>query len=300
MKLHQLRNLVAVADADSIRGAARQLGLAQPTVTRGLRDLELDLGVPLLERHGKGVTLNAYGMSFISRARSILRDLERGREEIEYLKTSAGGSVNVGLSSAILLSLAPGVFKAFRKMYPKARLTISEGMFAALESSLRDGQIDFYIGPRPAAKLDRSLVAERLFVNKRVVVCRRGHPLAKSRSLRDLIDADWIMTGASQPGESEYEKQFTDLGLPVPRAVTHTITALPIVALLSSTDAIAFLPQQWVRTPLFGTTLTEIPIVEPLAGPEMVRLMRGGVPLTPMAEQLGYLFEKESLALKGL
>ena len=41
-------------------------------------------------------------------------------------------------------------------------------------------------------------------------------------------------------------------------------------------------------------------IVEPLAGPEMVRLMRGGVPLTPMAEQLGYLFEKESLALKGL
>ena len=107
------------------------------------------------------------------------------------------------------------------------------------------------------------------------------------------------MTGASQPGESEYDKQFTALGLQVPRAVTHTATALPIVALLSSTDAIAFLPHQWVRNPLFSTALTEIPIVEPLAGPEMVRLMRRGVPLTPMAEQLGYLFEKESLLANG-
>ena len=105
MKLHQLRNLVAVADADSIRGAARELGLAQPTVTRGLRDLEAELGVPLLERHGKGVTLNAYGMTFVVRARSILQDVERGRQEIEQLKGKGEGRVSAGLSSAVFLSL---------------------------------------------------------------------------------------------------------------------------------------------------------------------------------------------------
>ena len=299
MKLHQLRNLVAVADADSIRGAARQLGLAQPTVTRGLRDLEADLGVPLLERHGKGVTLNAYGLLFVVRARSILHDLERGREEIDYLKSAGGGGVNVGLSSAVLLSLAPGVFKEFRKRYPKARLTISEGLFAAIEPLLRSGQIDFYIGPRPQGGLDKNYAADLLFINRRVVACRRGHPLRKCRSLRDLLDADWIFTGASPAAASEYECQFTELGFPVPHAVTQTQTALPIIALLNATDAIAFLPHQWLRNPLFSTSLTEIPVEEPLKGPEIMRVMRRGVPLTPLAEQLGYLFEKEVLADKA-
>ena len=300
MKLHQLRNLVAVADADSIRGAARQLGLAQPTVTRGLRDLEAELGVPLLERHGKGVTLNAYGQIFVVRARSILHDLERGREEIDYLKTAGGGGVNVGLSSAVLLSLAPGVFKEFRKRYPKARMTISEGLFTAIEPLLRSGLIDFYIGPKPQGGLDKNYAADLLFINRRVVACRRAHPLRKSRSLRDLLDADWILTGASQVAASEYERQFTELGFPVPRAVTQTQTALPIVALLNATDAVAFLPHQWLRNPLFSTSLTEIPVQEPLNGPEIIRVMRRGVPLTPLAEQLGYLFEKEVLADKML
>ena len=105
MKLHHLRNLVAVADANSIRGAARAQGLAQPAITRGLRDLEKELGVPLLERHGKGVSLNAYGESFVVRARSVLRDVERGREEIAQLKGGADmgrGRVNAGLSSAVV------------------------------------------------------------------------------------------------------------------------------------------------------------------------------------------------------
>src|SRR5881392_2074239 len=100
MKLHQLRNLVAVADAQSIRGAARAQGLAQPAITRGLRDLEKELGVPLLERHGKGISLNAYGQAFVVRARSVLKDVERGREEIEQLKGRGTGRVSVGLSSA--------------------------------------------------------------------------------------------------------------------------------------------------------------------------------------------------------
>jgi len=60
MKLHYLRNLVAIADTGGIRAASRQLGLAQPALTRSIRDLENDLGAPLLERHGKGVVLTTY------------------------------------------------------------------------------------------------------------------------------------------------------------------------------------------------------------------------------------------------
>ncbi len=294
MKLHHLRNLVAVADANSIRGAARAQGLAQPAITRGLRDLEKELGVPLLERHGKGVSLNAYGQSFVVRARSILQDVERGRQEIEQLKGKGEGKVSVGLSSAVFLSLVPVVYGNFRKAWPDARLSLIEGLFPALEPQLKNGSLDFYVGPRPMGELDRFYTLELLFSNPRVVVGRRGHPLAGARSLRELIDAEWIMTGVRQPVDAEFLEQFSQHGLPAPRAATETLTTLPIVALMTATDALAFLPQQWISSPMFKDSLQQIHVQEKLQGPDIVLIRRSAMPLTPMAEKLATLFERSS------
>jgi LysR family transcriptional regulator of abg operon len=295
MKLHHLRNLVAVADASSIRGAARAQGLAQPAITRGLRDLEKELGVPLLERHGKGVSLNTYGESFVVRARSILRDVERGREEIAQLKGGADmgrGRVNAGLSSAVFLSLLPEVYRAFRKSFPDARLSLTEGLFPGLEPQLKDGSLDFYVGPRPVGELDKAYVLHLLFRNQRVVVGRVNHPRAKVSSLRELIDAEWIMTGVRHPIEVEFEEQFAAHGLPAPKAVTQTLTTLPVVTLLTATDALAFLPRQWVTSAIFKGALQEIPVQEALNGPDIVLIRRAAMPLTPLAEKLATLFER--------
>lgn len=294
MKLHHLRNLVAVADANSIRGAARAQGLAQPAITRGLHDLEKELGVPLLERHGKGVSLNLYGQSFVVRARSILQDVERGRQEIEQLKGKGEGRVSAGLSSAVFLSLVPEVYRSFRKTYPDAYLNLTEGLFPALEPQLKNGNLDFYVGPRPLGDIDKAYTEQLLFKNKRVVVCRYGHPLARATSLRELIDAEWIMTGLRQPIEIEFEEQFSAHGLPAPKSVTETLTTLPLVALLSATDALAFLPQQWVSSNIFKHALQEVPVQEALAGPDIVLIRRSALPLTPLAERLATLFERAS------
>lgn len=294
MKLHHLRNLVAVADANSIRGAARAQGLAQPAITRGLRDLEKELGVPLLERHGKGVSLNAYGQSFVVRARSILHDVERGRQEIEQLKGKGEGRVSAGLSGAVFLSLVPQVYDSFRKEYPDARLSLTEGLFPAMEPQLKDGSLDFYVGPRPVGDIDRFYTAELLFHNPRVVVARKGHPLGKARSLRELTGAEWIMTGVRQPVDVEFVEQFAVHGLPAPRSVTETLTTLPIVALLTSTDALAFLPPQWTSNALFRDSLQQITVEEELQGPDIVLIRRSAMPLTPMAEKLATLFERAS------
>jgi DNA-binding transcriptional LysR family regulator len=294
MKLHHLRNLVAVADATSIRGAARAQGLAQPAITRGLRDLEKELGVPLLERHGKGVSLTLYGQSFVVRARAMLHDMERGRQEIEQLKGKGTGKVSAGLSSAVFLSLVPGVYKAFRKSYPDALLSLTEGLFPALEPQLKNGSLDFYIGPRPLGELDKGYELQLLFRNTRVVVCRQGHPLAQAHSLRELMAADWIMTGLSLPIEIEFEAQFSVHALPAPKSVTQMLTTLPLVALLSETDALAFLPQQWVSSKIFKSTLQSIPVHEALDGPDIVLIKRSALPLTPLADSLGTLFERAS------
>ena len=133
----------------------------------------------------------------------------------------------------------------------------------------------------------------RLF-NRRAVVGRRGHPLADVRSLHGLINAQWIMTCLRQPVEVEFEEQFAVHGLPAPKSVTQTLTTLPIVALLTSTDALAFLPQQWVSSAIFKTSLQEIPVTEALVGPDIVLVKRSALPLTPLGEKLATMFERAS------
>ncbi len=140
--------------------------------------------------------------------------------------------------------------------------------------------------------MDKTYALQLLFRNKRVVVCREGHPLAQARSLRELIDAQWIMTGVRQPVEIEFEEQFAVHGMQAPKAVTQTLTTLPIVALLTSTDALAFLPQQWMSSEIFKGSLREIRVTEALAGPDIVLVRRAALPLTPLAEKLATLFER--------
>ena len=83
-------------------------------------------------------------------------------------------------------------------------------------------------------------------------------------------------------------------GLPAPKSVTQTLTTLPVIALLTSTDALAFLPQQWISSEIFRNSLQEIPVQEALAGPDIVLVRRNAMPLTPLAEKLATLFERAS------
>src|SRR5258706_3948644 len=151
MKLHQIRDLLAVAEKGSLRGAARHLGLAQPSISRSIRELERELGVPLLERRPRGTVLTPAGQRFAARASAAASELRRAREEIAQLHGDAEGSVAAGLSSVPLLALLPGAIGPFKKRYPKVELRILEGAYPAIESRLKDGTIDFYAGVSPEA-----------------------------------------------------------------------------------------------------------------------------------------------------
>ena len=83
-------------------------------------------------------------------------------------------------------------------------------------------------------------------------------------------------------------------GLPAPKSVSEILTTLPVVALLTSTDALAFLPQQWIISKIFKDSLQEIPMAEALDGPDILIVRRSALPLTPLAEKLTTLSERAS------
>src|SRR5271169_5360032 len=101
MKLNQLRDLAAVAERGSLRAAARELGIAQPALTRSIRELEHELGIILFERRARfrGVVLTSMGEVFLHRALAAVNELRRGQEELEQMKGAATGNVAIGMST---------------------------------------------------------------------------------------------------------------------------------------------------------------------------------------------------------
>lgn len=297
LKLHHFRDFIAIAESQSIRGAARTLGMAQPALSRSLRELEKELGLPLLERHTTGVQLTPAGERFLIRARSSLNELQRGMEEMENWGKDIGGRIFVAMSSPPILALLPAVYRSFRKNHPQVHLHLMEATFPAAEPLLRDGRLDFYIGGMVEETVHRAFQRDLLFHNRRSVFARRDHPLSKARSLKDLQHADWIYGGLRQRAEEDLEELFHRHGLQTPSQMTRVDSQMGMLVLMLNTDAIALVPQQWSEAAVINELIHPIALEEDFPAPDVVMVTRSGIPLTPSAEKLANLFLREANAL---
>ena len=284
MKIHHLRDVLAVAERGSLRAAARHLGVAQPALTRSIRELEHELGCALFERHATGVVITDIGARFIRRAGAAHRELRRASEEVAQLQGQTHGSISVCLSTVGHIALLPETLRRFRERYPDVHLDVFEGVFPTHERALREGTLDCYIGPAPDAKSAAGLVLEKLFDNQRVIIGRRGHPLARARSLRQLAGAEWITTSITQKAEEELGPLFAQHGLPPPKLVMQSHSALTFIVAITSSDLLMMLPVQWLSSPLTREILQPLRVTEPLPAPPVCVARRAGLPLTPAAE----------------
>jgi DNA-binding transcriptional LysR family regulator len=298
VKLHQVRDVIAVAEAGSVRGAARRLGLAQSAVTRSIRGLERELGAALFERRNRGVTLTTAGSIFLRRAQLATNELRRAREEIHQHEGSVSGTVVACLSTVSHVALLPATLGPFRKRDPLVRLHIVEGaVYPRIESKLKDGTIDFFVGIVPNEGTAPDLVSEKLFDNTRSIVARIGHPLAKARSLAELVDAEWVSVG--EKSEAELEQVFRQRRLAPPRYSAKGDSALSLVTLIAYTDLLAAVPRQWIDFPPIRTLLQRIDIAETIGAPPVTLIRRADMPLTPAAEHFCDLLRRASAQASG-
>jgi LysR family transcriptional regulator, regulator of abg operon len=224
----------------------------------------------------------------VRRATAILNDVRRAREEAEQLRGSAVGQLTVGLSIAAHLWLLPRVLEPFRRRFAHVHLHIIEGFYPTLEQGLQDGSVDFYVGPDPGQKLPRVLRKDALFAGRRTVLCRTKHPLARARSLRDLVDAGWITTSITPTADKELGALFRRYGLSEPTLALRSQSALTLLTCLAHSDLLAMAPAQWTMAPFASRVLTAIPVKEELSAPPIIAVRRAAVPPSPAA---GYLID---------
>ncbi|HEY4374542.1 MAG TPA: LysR substrate-binding domain-containing protein [Burkholderiales bacterium] len=299
MKFHHLHAVTAVADRGSLRAAARALGMSQPALTHSIGELERELGASLFERRARGMALTPVGELFVQRARVITSESRRAQEEVAQFLGASAGDIVVCLSVVAHLALLPMALPLFQQRYPQARLRILEGAFPAMASRVRDGSIDFYIGPTPEPALAREFVVEQLFDNTRAIFARKGHPLANARSLKDLMGAQWMTTGITERAEAEFEEFFASHGLPVPQIAVQGESMLSMLMTLMSTDMLTITLRQFDEFPLTRSALQIIDTRETMSAPPIAIVRRAALPLTPAADYLCDMFRRAAVAYAG-
>src|SRR5262245_39733098 len=283
MLLTQLRNLLAVVDSGSIRGAARNLSVSQPALTRSLRQLETELRVKLLERTARGVAPTIAGRAFIARSRVIHNELGRAKEELAQLAGEDRGSVAFGVGPHGAMHVVPPALAQFRRAHANTEVRIAEGPSDVLLPRLRQGSLDFAIGGRPQGHLDPGIKASPLHLFQLLVGARKGHPLRNTRSLRELVDASWVIYTPAGWSGAIVPDVFEKNGLPSPKSVVRSESYVAMLTIIARTDTLGALGSRVFEQQIAQEFIQPLKLKERL--PEITHYLftRADSPLTPVA-----------------
>lgn len=146
MELQTLRNFIEIADHGSITAAARTLGISQPGLSRQLKDLEKELGVKLLVRGNRRVTLTEDGTYLLNRARELTAIAERTKNNLQS-KHALGGDLYIGARETSGKRLVLHVAQELRHQYPGLHVHVTYGSDEGLVANLEAGMYDFILRP---------------------------------------------------------------------------------------------------------------------------------------------------------
>lgn len=142
MELRHLRYFVAAAEAQSLRGAAEITGLSLPTLSRGVRRLEDELGVSLFERHREGVRLTAAGTSFLRDTHRVLSDLDAAVVLAGRAGRAEVGQLSVGFFTSLVSGRLHDLLAACRHVWADVALSFVEGPYPDQLAAVRDRRLD--------------------------------------------------------------------------------------------------------------------------------------------------------------
>ena len=142
MDIRQIRYFVTIAEEGSLSAAALRIGVAQPSLSQHVIALEAELGVTLLDRSPRGVTLTASGEVLVSHARRVIAALDAAIEAVRQSGSEPQGAVTFGLPSSIAMVLSVPLAETVRLELPKVRLRLIDAMSGYIKDWLADQSID--------------------------------------------------------------------------------------------------------------------------------------------------------------
>ena len=212
MELRQLRYFLGVCEAGSFLKASARLRIAQPALGQQMSALEDELGVRLLLRSSKGVTLTSAGKTFLEHARLVLADVERASLAVREAGSVPSGNVAIGLPATVAPGATLPILLACRERLPQVRLKIVVAYSDFLKEWLQSGRLDVAIlfGDKPESGLTkRELLDEQLVF----VTSASATALPKKLSLQRVAQWPLVLPSSEHGLRRIIEGAYAPLGL---------------------------------------------------------------------------------------
>lgn len=227
MNLRALRYFVAIADAGSLTAAAAAISIAQPALTRQLRELEADLGTPLFHRLPRGVRLTPAGVTLYEAAQRILGEAQRVRQRLTRKVGDTRTTLVLGVPPTLSRVLLPGLFEHCLRTLREVELRSREAFTPELLDWLERGVIDMAVVTNPS--MGRGLSLQPLLGEPFALVSNAAMGMGPIVSLAQLAKVPLLMTSLHR---DLVERQLLPLG-----------KTLNVQAVLDSVDSIRALVQ---------------------------------------------------------
>ncbi|MFG1349792.1 LysR family transcriptional regulator [Xanthobacter autotrophicus] len=196
MDLRQLKYFVQIAESGNFSRAAEVLRIAQPSLSQQMKNLEEELGVELLLRHARGVTLSELGQQFYDHARRILEEVDRVKDQVRSKSLNPSGRVAVGLPTSACRGLGLPLISAMAEHQPNISLHVVEAMTGYLDDFLQAGRLD--VALLYDHKAFEHVAWTEMMAEDLMLFVAPDHPLAAKGSVpfRDMFEWPIVLPGA--------------------------------------------------------------------------------------------------------
>lgn len=208
-----------VAQTGSFSQAAKELFISQSTLSQQIQQLENEVGVKLLERNTRKVTLSEYGQEFLPYAKNLIYDAEACLGSIMDVRNMATGKLVIGVTYTFS-SVMVDVLKEFIRDYPGIRLSIRTALMEELMDMLERNEIDLALSYDPGHKYD-NIESTELFRSGICVIARDTHPLAQkvSISLEELSRLKLALPVSGMQARDKFDSVLAEKGIKMNIAV---------------------------------------------------------------------------------
>jgi len=188
-----------VARMRNFSAAEAILGIAQPALSRQIQHLEKELGVQLLVRNGRGVSLTQYGEILQQHAAEILGGMANTVEALQVRRRNPTGQISIAASATIMAYFMPDILQRFVAAFPEVEVTAIQATTGDIYDRLGMGEVDVAVILQSSSS--QKLACERLMVETLHIVARHDHPIARQESVRrDQLPELNLMLPASKHG----------------------------------------------------------------------------------------------------
>jgi DNA-binding transcriptional LysR family regulator len=230
------------------------------------------------------------GALLLERARAVLADLDRLKDELVHLQSGRPGNVSIAVSSLLVSAVLPNTLRKFREKMPQVQVNIAEAVDSAdLVSGIREGKFDFVVMQTPREFFPPSGDIEQL-VDVRfplILGCRAAHPLAHARSIRELNETEWIFPATDDTTTPLIEQELSRYGMGTQKHNIRCRSNAIALDLIEASDLVGIFVEKTSDIIFRRYGLVQIPISENLPDLHAGIFQRNGkIPTTASALML--------------